>query len=50
MPDGTSNTGLVFEAGEPVIWTKPADLPFDEKKPLPKLGGMFGGECNVVIV
>ena len=32
-----------------MIWTKPADLPFDEKKPLPKLGGMFGGECNVVL-
>jgi hypothetical protein len=49
IADGTSNTGLVFEAGEPVIWTKPADLPFDENKPLPKLGGMFGGECNVVM-
>jgi hypothetical protein len=49
FPDGTSNTGLVFEAGEPVIWTKPADLSFDDKKPLPKLGGMFGGECNVVL-
>jgi hypothetical protein len=47
IPDGTSNTGLVFEAGEPVIWSKPADLPFDEKKPLPKLGGMFNGECLV---
>jgi hypothetical protein len=49
IPDGTSNTGLVFEAGEPVIWTKPADLPFDAKKPLPKLGGMFDGICNVVM-
>lgn len=45
--DGTTNTGLVFEAGEPVIWTKPADLPFDEKKPLPKLGGLFDGQFNV---
>ena len=25
ISDGTSNTGMVFEAGEPVIWTKPAD-------------------------
>jgi hypothetical protein len=49
IPDGTANTGLVFEAGEPVIWSKPADLPFDEKKPLPKLGGLFDGECNVVL-
>jgi hypothetical protein len=47
IPDGTSNTGLVFEAGEPVTWTKPADLPFDEKKALPKLGGLFDGELNV---
>jgi hypothetical protein len=49
IADGSSNTGLVFEAGDPVIWTKPSDLPFDENKPLPKLGGMFGGECNVVM-
>jgi hypothetical protein len=46
--NGTSNTGLVFEAGEPVIWTKPADLPFDKNKPLPKLGGMFDGEFHVL--
>ena len=49
ITDGTSNTAMVFEAGEPVIWTKPADMPFDEKKPLPKLGGLFDGECNVVL-
>ncbi len=43
--DGTSNTILLVEAGEPVPWTKPVDLPFDpENKPLPKLGGLFGGE------
>ena len=48
IADGASNTGMVFEAGEPVIWTKPADMPFDEKKPLPKLGGLFDGECDVV--
>jgi hypothetical protein len=47
IPDGTSNTGLVFEAGDPVSWSKPADIPFDEKKPLPKLGGLFDGECLV---
>jgi len=49
ITDGTSNTGMVFEAGEPVIWSKPADIPFDEKKPLPKIGGLFDGECNVVL-
>jgi uncharacterized protein (TIGR03067 family) len=37
--DGTSNTVLVVEAAEQVPWTKPDDLPFDAKKPLPKLGG-----------
>jgi hypothetical protein len=47
IPDGTSNTGLVYEAGDPVIWSKPADLLFDEKKPVPKLGGIFDGECLV---
>jgi hypothetical protein len=50
ITDGTSNTGLVFEAGEPVVWSKPADLPFDEKKPLPKLGGLFDGDFHVVMV
>ena len=49
ITDGTSNTGLVFEAGAPVPWTKPADMPFDEKKPVAKLGGLFDGECNVVM-
>jgi hypothetical protein len=47
IPDGTSNTGMVFEAGEPVIWSKPVDLPFDAKKALPKLGGLFDGEFHV---
>jgi RNA polymerase sigma factor (sigma-70 family) len=41
FPDGTSNTAVVFEAGEAVAWTKPADMPYDPKKPLPKLGGVF---------
>jgi hypothetical protein len=49
IPDGTSNTGFVFEAGEPVIWSKPADLAFDKDKPLPKLGGLFDGECHVAM-
>ncbi|MBA4066285.1 MAG: hypothetical protein C0501_21725 [Isosphaera sp.] len=49
ITDGTSNTGMVFEAGGAVPWTKPADLPFDEKKPLPKLGGQFGGVCVLVM-
>ena len=46
---GLPNTGFVFEAAEPVIWTKPDDLPPDEKKPLPKLGGHFDGEFHVLM-
>src|SRR5262249_43684950 len=39
--DGTSNTILAIESGTPVSWTKPADLPYDAKQPLPKLGAIF---------
>lgn len=49
ITDGTSNTGMVFEAGEPVIWTKPSDIPFDAKNPLPKLGGLFNGDFHVAM-
>jgi len=41
VPDGTSNTIAVVEAGEAVPWTKPEGLEYDAKKPLPKLGGQF---------
>jgi hypothetical protein len=37
FPDGTSNTIAVVEAGDPVPWAKPDDIPFDPKKPVPKL-------------
>ncbi len=40
ITDGTSNTILIAEGADPVPWTKPADLAFDPKKPLPKLGGI----------
>jgi len=49
VTDGTSNTGMVFEAGEAVSWTKGDDLPFDPKKELPKLGGLFDGASNVAL-
>ena len=49
VTDGTSNTIMVVEAGEPVIWTKPDDLAFDPKKPLPKLGGHFADGFNVAV-
>ncbi len=40
VTDGTSNTILIVEAPETVPWTKPADLSYDPKKPLPKVGGL----------
>lgn len=49
ITDGTANTAMVAEAGDSVTWTKPADMLFDAKKPLPKLGGLFDGEFHVVL-
>ena len=43
FPDGSFNTFLVVEAGEPVPWTKPEDLPFDPDGPLPALRRLFKG-------
>jgi RNA polymerase sigma factor (sigma-70 family) len=48
--DGTSNTLGVVEAGPPVPWSKPADLPFDPQKPLPKLTGPFANELHVAMM
>jgi hypothetical protein len=39
ITDGSSLTIGVVEASEAVPWTKPADLPYDAKKPLPRMGG-----------
>jgi hypothetical protein len=39
--DGTSNTLLIVEADEAVPWSKPDDIAYDPKKPVPKLGGQF---------
>jgi RNA polymerase sigma factor (sigma-70 family) len=47
ITDGTSYTLGVVEAGPPVPWTKPADLPFDPAKPPPKLAGPFGNALHV---
>jgi hypothetical protein len=50
ITDGTSNTLMFVESARPVPWTKPEDLPYDEGKPLPKLGilpsGFDGGLCD----
>jgi RNA polymerase sigma factor (sigma-70 family) len=40
ITDGLTKTILIVEAAEAVPWTKPADLTYDPKKPLPKLGGI----------
>jgi hypothetical protein len=49
ISDGTSNTFGIVEAGEAVPWTKPADLPYDDKKPVPKLGGLFDDGFHAVM-
>ena len=51
FPDGTSNTLAIFEAGQPVIWTVPEELPYASDKPLPRFGNWFangfnGGLCD----
>jgi hypothetical protein len=38
ITDGLSNTIMIVEATDPVLWIKPDELPFDPKKPLPSLG------------
>jgi len=47
--DGTSNTIMVVEAADPVIWTQPLDIPYDAKQPLPKLGGHYPNIFMVVL-
>ncbi|MCI0377207.1 MAG: DUF1559 domain-containing protein [Gemmataceae bacterium] len=38
--DGTSNTFMIVEGGNPVTWTKPDDIPHNFGGPLPKLGNI----------
>jgi hypothetical protein len=48
---GTSQTILVIEADDAVPWTKPADIVYARKQPLPRLGGLYsGGQLNVAMV
>lgn len=49
IQDGTSNTALVAEAAEPVIWTKPDELAFEPKGPLPRVGGVFIDGVHVLL-
>ncbi|WP_020468474.1 sigma-70 family RNA polymerase sigma factor [Zavarzinella formosa] len=50
ITDGTSNTLAVVEAGPSVAWTKPADLPFDPAKPMPKMAGPFSNAIHVAMM
>jgi Protein of unknown function (DUF1559) len=45
--DGTSNTGMCFEAAEAVEWTKPDDLEFDPKKDPRPLLRFVNDVCQV---
>jgi hypothetical protein len=49
FPDGFWQTILIAEAAEPVPWTKPEDLSYDPRGPLPKLGGLFPNGFFVVM-
>jgi hypothetical protein len=48
ISDGTTNTLMVVEAGSPVIWTSPEDLPFDPQGKLSGVGGLFADGFNAV--
>jgi hypothetical protein len=47
ITDGTSNTALIVEAADPVVWTRPDRLDFELTGPLPKLGGLFADRFHV---
>jgi hypothetical protein len=49
ITDGTSNTLLAVEAKCDIPWTKPEDLAYDAKKPLPKFGGYFQDGFNAAL-
>ncbi len=47
--DGTSNTLMIVESKRNIPWTKPEDIPFDPKKPLPELGGFVKGQFTAAL-
>jgi hypothetical protein len=49
FPDGLDNTLLFVEAGDPVPWTKPDDIPFDPNQPL-GLRGLFRHTFRAIAV
>ena len=50
ITDGTSNTAMVVEAGDPIPWAKPGDLPIDPAKPLPPLAAPGMGDLTNVLL
>jgi RNA polymerase sigma factor (sigma-70 family) len=50
FPDGTVSTLLAAEAGPAVPWTKPADLAYDPKKPLPAMNGPYSDRIITVFM
>jgi hypothetical protein len=46
---GISNLVFAVEAGHPVIWTKPDDLPLEENGPLPNLAPLFPNEIYILM-
>jgi prepilin-type processing-associated H-X9-DG protein len=48
ITDGLSNTWMVVEAEDGVPWTKPDELEFDPKKPLPKFSTKLKGGFHVL--
>jgi hypothetical protein len=49
FPDGTSNTFLIFEGGEPVPWTRPEELVYEPDEPLPELAPLFKDGFRVAL-
>jgi hypothetical protein len=49
ITDGISYTILVVEGAEAVPWTKPDDLKYDARKPLPKVGGLFKDSFHILL-
>ena len=45
--DGTSNTLILAEVGPPVPWTRPADVPYDSRKPFPAVAWPFADVRHV---
>jgi hypothetical protein len=41
FPDGKARTLPFVEAGEPVPWTKPEEIPYGPAGPVPPLRGLF---------